>query len=372
MKALVTGGAGLIGSHLADLLYERGYQIRILDNLEPETHSGIPTWVNDAYEFIEGDVKDRPAVDRALDGVDIVFHQAAYGGFAPEITKFVHANSVGTANIFDVIRERKLDIAKVVVASSQAVYGEGGYECGTHGYVEPGTRPVEQMAEGRWEVACPECGRDLVPRPTHEGKRIDPGIIYSITKYSQERMAIRVGRSLGIPTVALRYSMTYGPRQSLLNPYTGITSIFSTRILNGLAPIIYEDGHQKRDFVYVGDIAQANVLVAENDDANFQVFNVGTSKPTTVLEFVDTLNAAYGTAVDPILSGEFRPGEVRHLFSDSSRLRALGWAPQVELRDGIERYVEWIGAQGRVEEYFSTAYEKMRSRGIVMKAKGAS
>ncbi len=367
MKALVTGGAGLIGSHLADLLLAEGYDVRILDNLEPETHAEKPAWTKSDFEFIEGDVKDRDVVAKALRGVDVVFHQAAYGGFAPELTKFVYANSIGTANIFDVIREERLDLQKVVVASSQAVYGEGGYTCAAHGYVEPGTRPIEQLEQGRWEVACPECGGDTTPVPTNESKRIDPGIIYSITKYSQERMTIRIGRSLGIPTVALRYSMTYGPRQSLINPYTGVTSIFSTRILNGLPPIIYEDGHQKRDFVYVGDVARANLLVSRNADADYRVFNVGTSRPTTVLEFVAILNEAYGTEVAPVMSGEFRPGEVRHLFSDNTLLRTLGWAPTVDVRQGVARYVEWIQQQGDIKEYFATAYEKMRLGGIVKK-----
>ncbi len=369
MRALVTGGAGLIGSHLADLLYEKGYKIRIIDNLEKETHRKKPEWVRKEYEFIKGDMKDKKAVAKAMKDVDLVFHQAAYGGFAPEITKFIYANSIGTANIFDVIREKKLKPEKVVVASSQAVYGEGKYRCRKHGVIEPGTRPLKQLERGHWEVMCPKCGEDLIPMPTDEGKRIDPGIIYSITKYSEERIAIRVGQSLGIPTVALRYSMTYGPRQSLFNPYTGITSIFSTRILNDLPPIVYEDGQQKRDFVYVGDVARANYYVSQNKKTDYEVYNVGTSKPTTVLEFVKILNEAYGKNIQPVLKGEFRPGEVRHLFSDNTKLKSLGWRPSVTVKQGIEKYVEWIQSQGSIKEYFTKAHEIMKKRGIVRKAK---
>ncbi len=367
MRVLVTGGAGLIGSHLADMLYEKGYQVRIFDNLEKGTHIKKVKWLRKEYEFVKGDIKNKKAVENALKGIDIVFHLAAYGGFAPDVTKFVYANSVGTANIYDVIREKKLKVQKIVVASSQGVYGEGKYKCLIHGFIEPPTRPLEQLERGEWELRCPECGKILVPFPTDEGKRIDPGIVYSITKYEEERIALKVGQRMGIPTVALRYAITYGPRQSLINPYTGITSIFSTRILNNIPLKIYEDGNQKRDFIYVEDVARANILVSEKQEADYEVFNVGTSKPTTMLEFVDILNDAYGTDIKPHLTGEFRPGEVRHLFLDSTKLRSLGWEPQVKLIDGIKNYVAWIRQQGNIKEYFERAYEIMKQRGFFKK-----
>lgn len=370
MKALVTGGAGLIGSHIVEQLLEKGYDVRILDNLEPETHpQGKPSWIPEQAEFMLGDMKSKDDVVRALDGVDVVFHQAAYGGFAPEITKYVATNSLGTAYIFDAIRENNFPIKKIVTASSQGVYGEGAYTCPTHGMVHPTSRPLSQLESASWEVKCPTCGVDMQPANTPETKPVDPGVIYSITKYSQEMMTLRLGAAMGIPTVALRYSLTYGPHQSIFNPYTGITSIFSTRILNDLPPIVYEDGNQMRDFVFVEDVARANIHVMEDDRANYQVFNVGSGKGTTVFDFIQTLAGVYGREVTPKITGQFRPGEVRHLFSDNSKLRALGWEPTHTLQQGLAKYVEWIKTQGEVKEYFSEALKIMEQRGVVRNVK---
>ncbi len=370
MKALVTGGAGLIGSHVAMELLKKGYEVRILDNLEQETHpNGRPAWIPEQAEFMQGDMALKQDVAKALDGIDVVFHQAAYGGFAPEISKYVQTNSLGTAYLFDAIRESKYPIKKIVTASSQGVYGEGAYTCAEHGIMFPQSRPLAQLERGSWEVKCPRCGADMEPTNTPETKPVDPGIIYSITKYSQEMMTLRLGQSLGIPTVALRYSLTYGPHQSIFNPYTGITSIFSTRILNGLAPIVYEDGMQMRDFVFVEDVARANVHVMEDDRADFQVFNVGSGKGTSVLDFIQALATAYGKDVTPKITGQFRPGEVRHLFSDNSKLRALGWEPTHDIHQGLAKYVAWIKMQGEVKEYFSEALKRMQERGVVRDVK---
>lgn len=370
MKALVTGGAGLIGSHIVDLLLEKGYEVRIFDSLEPETHQKKPAWIPQQAEFVHGDMRSKDALAKALAGVDLVFHQAAYGGFAPEVSKYVEVNSLGTAMMFDIIRENKLPIKKIVTASSQGVYGEGKYRCAAHGVKEPPSRPLQQLQQGAWEVACEECGKSMTPLPTDENKRLDPGIIYSLTKYSQEWTTLRIGRMMGIPTVALRYSLTYGPRQSLTNPYTGITSIFSTRILNNLPPIVYEDGHQQRDFVFVEDVAKANLAVMDSSKADGEAFNVGSGKGTTVLEFISVLAAAYGKEATPELPNQFRPGEVRHLFSDNSKLsRTVGFTPSTPLKKGIQRYTEWIGTQGSVTDYFSEALKKLQQRGVVQPVK---
>lgn len=369
MRALVTGGAGLIGSHLADLLYKKGYEVVILDNLERETHIKKPDWIKKEYLFIKGDVRNKNILAKVLVGVDLVFHQAAYGGFTPQINKYIDVNCRGTANIFEVIKEKKLKVKKVVLASSQGIYGEGQYSCIKHGLAEPELRSFKQLKQGRWEMKCLKCQRILTPQPTIENKKQNPGSVYSITKLSEELLAIRLGQMLEIPTVALRYAVTYGPRQSIFNPYTGVISIFSTRILNGLSPVVYEDGKQTRDFINVADVAGANYLVSQKTTANFRVFNVSTGIKTSILGLISLLNKTYGTNIKPIIKGEFRAGEVRHLVLDNARLTGLGWEPLVKLEDGIQGYVDWIKTQGNVKEFWSRAYQMMRANKIVLRAK---
>jgi dTDP-L-rhamnose 4-epimerase len=367
MKALVTGGAGLIGSHIVDLLLERGHQVRILDNLAVPTHlHGKPSWVTAEAEFIRGDVRNREDLDHALKGVDWVFHQAADGGFTSAISHYFTNNSLPTAVMYELIRDRH-PVSKVVVASSQAVYGEGKYSCVEHGPSYPQPRPVSQLYERDWELHCPRCDRPMEGIPVDES-HVNPLLPYAMSKYMNEILAVNLGRLYGIPTVALRYSLTYGPRQSLFNPYTGVCSIFSTRILNDKPPVIYEDGNQTRDFVFVEDVARANLLVAEKDEANYQVFNVGTGVATTVLKFVATLGKVYGRDVRPELRGEFRPGDFRHLFTDASSLRSMGWAPQIELEEGLRRYAAWIQNYSSVEEYFTEAERQLKRTQVVLQS----
>ena len=260
-RALVTGGAGLIGSHVTDLLVREGWRVRVLDNIEPNTHRhGRPNWINPKAEFVEGDVRDRKLVAAALKDIDVVFHQAAYGGYMPEIAKYVHVNSFGTALMLELVREENLPIRKVVVASSQAVYSEGAGMCPTHGLVFPNVRPVEQLRQGDWQVHCPLCDAVTTSVPTPENAPVGGETVYGLTKVDQEKLVLLWGKQVGIPTVALRYSCTYGPRQSIFNPYTGVIAIFCTRLLNNLPPVLYEDGQQTRDFSFVEDIARANLL----------------------------------------------------------------------------------------------------------------
>ncbi len=365
MKALVTGGAGMIGSHIVDLLIEKGHQARILDNLAKPTHlKGLPGWIHPQAEFIEGDVRSREDLDHALEGVDWVFHQAADGGFTSAISHYFTNNSLPTAVLFELIRD-KHPVKKVVTASSQAVYGEGKYACPKHGPDYPNPRPVEQLMAGDWEMHCPVCGEAMAGVPIDE-QRVNPLTPYALSKYMNEILALNLGKLYGIPTVALRYSLTYGPRQSLFNPYTGITSIFSTRILSGNPPVIYEDGNQTRDFIFVEDVARANLLAAESEKADYQAFNVGTGVATTVQKFVGLLNETYGRAVSPILRGEFRPGDFRHLVADSSKLQSLGWEAVVPLSDGLRRYAKWISRFGSVEEYFSEAERLLKETRVIL------
>lgn len=373
MKALVTGGAGLIGSHIVDLARARGWEVRILDRLEPYTHrQGRPAWVPEDAEFIEGDVRDRAAWERALAGVDIVFHQAAYGGYMPEIAKFIEVNSLGTALMLETIREHDLPIRKVVVASSQAVYNEGAYRCPEHGHFYGTTRNVTRLAAGDYDVHCPRCDRVSEPVPTDEGAPMGGENTYAISKADQERLTISFGRATGLPVVALRYSCTYGPRQSIFNPYTGVIAIFCTRLMNDRPPLVYEDGRQSRDLVFVEDIARANLLVATDDRADGRVFNVGTGNAAAIGDLARLLADRLGKPIEPLIPGEYRPGEMRALISDISRLGELGFAPQVALSDGIDRYLAWIREQGRIEDYFAEAERALRQKQVVRTSANAT
>ena len=371
-RALVTGGAGLIGSHLADLLVSEGWKVRILDNIEPNTHRrGRPAWINPKAEFVQGDIRDRDTVSAALRDIDVIFHQAAYGGYMPEIAKYVHVNSFGTALMLEVIREQNLPIRKIVVASSQAVYSEGAGKCPNHGIVFPSVRPVDQLRRGDWQVHCPLCDAVTTSVPTPENAPVGGETVYGLTKVDQEKLVLLWGKQVGIPTVALRYSCTYGPRQSIFNPYTGVIAIFCTRLLNDLPPVLYEDGEQTRDFSFAEDIARANLLAADSDQLNGFPVNVGSCRGVPIRQIAEHISDALGIRIAPESKGEFRPGEMRHLTSDTSRIAAAGYKPQVDLPEGIGRYLDWIRSQADVRDYFSEAEDILRAKGIVHSVAGS-
>jgi dTDP-L-rhamnose 4-epimerase len=365
-RALVTGGAGLIGSHVTDRLVREGWKVRVLDNLEPQTHRrGKPAWINPKVEFTHGDIRDRETIAAALDKIDVVFHQAAYGGYMPEISKYVHVNSLGTAQMLEVIREKNLPVQKIVVASSQAVYSEGAGICPKHQLVFPAVRPVEQLRKGDWQVHCPICGAITKSAPTPENAPVGGETVYGLTKVDQEKLVLLWGKQVGIPTIALRYSCTYGPRQSIFNPYTGVIAIFCTRLLNNLPPVLYEDGEQTRDFSFVEDIACANLLAAETDQLDGMAVNVGSQKGVSIRKVAEIVSSALKIDIEPEARGEFRPGEMRHLTSDTAKIRSAGYQPQVELEEGIERYIDWIRSQSDIRDYFSEAEQILKSKGIV-------
>src|SRR5438270_2054745 len=365
-RALVSGGAGLIGSHVADLLRREGWRVRVLDNLEPQTHrKGKPPWVGNDIEFIEGDVVDRETITAALANIDVVFHQAAYGGYMPEIAKYVRVNSFGTAQMLEIIREQNLPIKKIVVASSQAVYSEGAGLCPEHGLIFPDVRPVAQLQKGDWAAKCPVCGAVTTSAPTPERAPVGGETVYGLTKVDQEKLVLLWGKQIGIPTVALRYSCTYGPRQSIFNPYTGVIAIFCTRLLNNLPPVLYEDGQQTRDFSFVEDIARANLLAASTEALDGLPANVGSGKGMAVREIAQRIGDSLGIEMEPEINGEFRPGEMRHLTSATDRIRAIGYEPEVDLEEGIGRYLDWIRSQSDVRDYFSEAADILRGKGIV-------
>ena len=369
-RALVTGGAGLIGSHVSDLLRREGWSVRVLDNLEPQTHrNGKPPWIGSDVEFIEGDVADRETIASAMEDIDVVFHEAAYGGYMPEIAKYVYVNSFGTAQMLELIREKNLPIKKVIVASSQAVYSEGAATCPEHGLVFPDVRPITQLQQGDWNVHCPVCGAVTATAPTPERAPVGGETVYGLTKVDQEKLVLLWGKQVGIPTVALRYSCTYGPRQSIFNPYTGVIAIFCTRLLNDLPPVLYEDGEQTRDFSFVEDIARANLLAAVSDELDGLPVNVGSGEGVSIRKIAEQISEALDINIAPEVNGEFRPGEMRHLTSGTERIRAAGYAPEVDLATGIRRYLDWIRQQADVRDYFSEAANILRSKGIVHRVK---
>ena len=310
-------------------------------------------------------MRDRATMTAALKDIDVVFHQAAYGGYMPEIAKYVQVNTFGTAQMLEIIREENLPIKKIVVASSQAVYSEGAATCPEHGLVFPTGASGRAIAHRRLVGALPALRRLTTSAPTPENAPVGGETVYGLTKVDQEKLVLLWGKQIGIPTVALRYSCTYGPRQSIFNPYTGVIAIFCTRLLNDLPPVLYEDGEQTRDFSFVEDIARANLLAATTDKLDGLPVNVGSGRGVPIREVAEQISDALGIHIAPETNGEFRPGEMRHLTSGTERIRAAGYQPQVDLATGIGRYLDWIRAQTDVRDYFSEAADILRSKGIV-------
>ncbi|MBI3241026.1 MAG: SDR family NAD(P)-dependent oxidoreductase [Chloroflexi bacterium] len=373
MKVLVTGGAGFIGSHTVDLLLAKGYTVRVLDNLTPPVHLAgqWPDYLPDEVECVSGDVRDRAAWEAALDGVAAVVHLAAYQDYLPDFSKFFHVNCVGTALLFELIVEKNLPIQKVVVASSQASYGEGQYTCSKDGVVFPGPRSESQLRARDWEVKCPRCGGPIHMELTGEEARVNPANAYGMSKYTEEMLAINLGQRYGIPTVGMRYSIVQGARQSFRNAYSGALRIFAMQVLAGQRPSVYEDGQQIRDFVYVGDVARANLLVLEDDRANYQAFNVGGGRGVTVTQFAKVMAAAAGRPdLEPNISGEYRFGDTRHIFSDVSRIQALGWEAQGNIENNCREYLAWAKAQPDFRNYADEARAYMQKVGAVRGSEG--
>ncbi len=368
LKVLVFGGAGFIGSHTVDLLLKKGYEVRILDSLASPVHQdgNIPAYIPKEVEFIHADVRDRQAVEQALEGVDIVFQLAAYQDYMPDFSKFFHVNSVGTALIYELIVEKRHEVQKVIVSGSQAVYGEGKYKCPLHGIQYPGQRPMAQLSQRDWELKCPVCGSKMSLLATDEST-INPHNPYAISKYSQEMIALNLGKRYGIPTVCLRYSITQGPRQSFSNAYSGICRNFTTRLLNNKPPIVYEDGRQLRDYVHVSDVAQANMLALEEPRADYEVFNVGGDNIIGVLEYAYLIAEKMGKDIEPLVSGVFRFGDTRHIVSDAGRIQALGWKATMPLEKIVEDYIAWVSEQPDIKDYYAEAEKAMERVGTIVK-----
>jgi dTDP-L-rhamnose 4-epimerase len=373
-NVLVTGGAGFIGSHLVDALLDAGHCVRVFDSLEPQVHGALrergewPAYLADDCERILGDVRDRDALQGAMEGTDVVFHQAAAVGVGQsmyEIERYVDANTRGTAVLLDILANEDHHVRKLIVASSMSIYGEGAYYCREHGEVYPQLRSQEQLAANDWEMHCPVCQRVVEPLPTGEDKPLHPTSIYAITKKDQEQMCLTVGRAYGTPTVALRYFNVYGPRQALSNPYTGVAAIFSSRLLNGKPPVVFEDGHQARDLVHVSDIVQANLLAMKQDAMDYGVFNVGTGRFISILDLAEALIEAMGSGQAPEVVHEFRAGDIRHCYPDIGRIREVGYWPQVPFEEGVGELVGWVRAREAVDG-FEAAKAELAGRGLTV------
>jgi dTDP-L-rhamnose 4-epimerase len=368
MKVLVTGGAGFIGSHLVDRFLADGCEVRILDNLDPKIHPfGKPRWVSPKADFVHGDVTDPEALLYSLRGIDVVSHQAAYQDYMPDFSRFFNVNGVGTALLYELIVREKLKVKKVIVASSQAVYGEGQYDCTDHGQVFPDPRSVAQLQSRQWNVLCPVCGRECMPRLLREAHQ-NPYNQYAVSKLAQERAALGLGWLHGIPSVALRYSITQGPRQSLFNHYSGICRIFVSRALRGEPLVVYEDGKQTRDFVHIEDVVEANMAVLHDDRANFQAFNAGSGDVVSVLQYAQAVGKATEREVELQISNEYRRGDNRHSVSCIDKLSSLGWKPKRNLAGILQDFVVWIQEIGGIPEQVGDAYRDMKNAGVVLTA----
>jgi dTDP-L-rhamnose 4-epimerase len=370
LNILVTGGAGFIGSHLVDALIERGHRVRVLDALVPQVHgeADAPQYLHPEAEFDRADVCDAGAVARSLEGVDVVYHEAAEVGVGQsmyEIRRYVGANDLGTAVLLESLVNSRGRVRKLVVASSMSIYGEGAYECEECGAAYPKLRPAAQLRDRRWEVECPDCGRELRAAPTSEDKPLFPTSVYAVTKQDQEQFCLVVGRAYDIPVVALRYFNVYGPRQALSNPYTGVCAIFSSRLLNDQAPVVFEDGRQARDFVHVSDIVQANLLALETDRADYQAVNVGTGRVTSINEVARLLAEGLGKDLRPEIVGKYREGDIRHCVADITRARTLlGYEPRVTLEEGIPELLGWVREQSATDQV-GRATAELESRRLV-------
>jgi dTDP-L-rhamnose 4-epimerase len=376
---LVTGGAGFVGSHIVDELVARGYTVRVLDTLDAQVHGPHvgeggyrPDYLNPDAELVDGSCGDREVIDSALEGIDVVFHKAAVVGVGQsmyEIDRYVAGNTLSTAVLLQAIVDRIDDrpLERLIVASSMSIYGEGQYRLPDGSVYAPKTRPDAQLAAKQWDMLGPN-GAVAVPEPTSEEKPLHATSVYALSKRDQEDYCLLIGAAYGIPTVALRYFNIYGPRQALSNPYTGVAAIFGSCLLNGDAPIVYEDGYQSRDFVHVSDIVQANMLAleAEPETISGEVFNVGTGRPTNLIELFELLGKALDVSgVEPIVPGQFRTGDIRHCYADISRIsELLGYKPTVELDAGLTELAEWMRTQS-AENLTRRAAAELERKGLV-------
>lgn len=372
---LITGGAGFIGSNLSLALINKGYNVRVIDNLSPQIHGNKPSETSPLYqsiekkvEFFKGDVTNFKDFAKALKGQDAVVHLAAETGTGQsmyEIKKYCDVNIGGTALLLDILTNQKHSIKKIIVASSRAIYGEGKYKCKKHGIVYPTARENEDLGKKDFDCKCPLCHKSLELMATSEDSQISPSSVYGITKYTQEQMVLTVSKSLNIPSVAFRYQNVYGPGQSLSNPYTGILSIFSTQIRNGNNINVFEDGRESRDFVYIDDVVQATILGLERNEANYMALNVGAGRPIDVLKVAEILKTNYDSDSKIIVSGNYRLGDIRHNYANLDKIKGLlNYSPMVSFEEGIRLFSSWVKIQKVQKDGHDRSILEMKSKGL--------
>ena len=368
MRALLTGGAGFIGSHTADALLREGYQVRVLDSLEEPVHPGrrVPDYLDPRIEFVRGDVRDERVLLDALRGCEVVYHFAAFQDYLPTFSRFFDVNVTSTALIYELIVRERLPVKKVIVASSQAALGEGLYHDANGKAVLPDIRPTEQLERGVWEIAAPAgFTGPLQWQPTDETVA-NPANQYGLSKIAEERVALSLGKRYSIPTVAMRYSIVQGPRQSFYNAYSGACRVFCLSFHLGREPMIYEDGQQVRDFVNIQDVVDANLLVLRDPRADYEMFNVGGDRAYTVAEFAAAVAEVFGAAgYQPVPCGKFRFGDTRHIRSDVSKLKRLGWKPTRSIHDSVSAYKGWLAAASNAAEILDYCNLQMAKLNVV-------
>lgn len=376
-RVLVTGGAGYIGSHLADALVERGYSVTVLDSLEPQVHrSGTwPAYANPRVRYVKGDVTDRVAFEPLVVESDAVVHLAAavsVGQSMYQVDRYVNVNTRGTGLLLDILVNHKHHVEKLIVASSVGVYGEGAYACDRHGDRFPGLRPERQLASADWEPRCSDCGEPLGARPTREDTPLYRDNIYSMTKFHQEEMALLIGRTYGIPAVAPRFFNVYGPRQSLSNPYAGVAAIFLSRLINDKPPVVFEDGGQLRDFVSVHDVVDCLVLMLERSEADYLPVNIASGQRLSILEIARTLARLLDKPIEPMVTNTGRRFDIRHCFADITRARELlGYEPKISLDEGMGELIEWARRSPDLAvDFFDRALAELKARGLMVQADG--
>ena len=373
-KVLITGGAGFIGSHLVDnLLKDKDHEITVLDALEEQVHgkrSIAPDYLNKKAKFVRGSVTNYDLLEKLVKENEIVFHLAAMVGVGQsmyQIKKYVDNNITGTGNLLDILANSEHNVKKVVIASSNTIYGEGKYNCHNCGIIYPELRNVEQLSKKEWEIKCPHCNSKLDLLPTDENTPLNSSSIYAFSKQAQEKISLLIGNAYGINTTILRFFLVYGPRQALSNPYTGVCAIFSSRLFQGKPPIVFEDGLQLRDFVNVSDICQALILSMGKKNAEGEIFNVGSGEPITIKEIAEILSEKINPDIKPIYNQQYRIGDIRHCLADVSKIKnKLGYKAKVDFHQAIEELIKWIKMQvNSLSDKSQLAIDELKSKGLI-------
>lgn len=372
-KVLITGGAGFIGSHLVDWLIEKKHDVTVIDILEEQVHGLThqpPLFLNKKAKFLPESIVNYDKLHELIKESDILFHLAAMVGVGQsmyQIKKYIEHNILGTANLLEILAKKEHNVQKLIITSSNTVYGEGKYKCESCGVIYPLLRSERQLIDNNWEVKCPHCGLEVKPLATDENTPFNSSSIYALSKQSQEQMGLLIGKTYGINTTVLRFFLVYGTRQALSNPYTGVCSIFSNRLLNRKSPIVFEDGLQSRDFVHVNDVCQALVLAMENEAANGEIFNVGTGQPITIKEVAETISEKINPDLRPEFNQQYRIGDIRHCVADISKIKnKLGYKPNINFKEGIEDLINWIrNNEFQIKDKSQNALDELKEKGLL-------